>query len=116
MNNPNFTKGPWKVADDVLFNVRSIRIRAADYPWILAKVADTTQELMLKAAKQDMDWNVFAANAQLMASAPEMYDLLQKIMLEAYETLDESGEEIIALPDGVISSIASILRKARGEK
>lgn len=103
MSKTKFTQGPWKVADDVLFNVRSIRIRAADYPWLLAKVADTTQVHILKAAKQDMDWNVFEANAALIAAAPEMYAMLETLLNDYEEGSIVHGQ------------ISALLAKARGE-
>ena len=106
MNEPKFTKGPWKAVDDVMFDIRRIRIKAAGYPWRVANVADSGVELMLKAARQEMDWNVFAANAHLMAAAPEMYVILQKIL------------NINIIPDyqaHIAQEIIRILQKARGE-
>lgn len=65
-----------------------IRIRADGYPWLVAKVADTTQVHILKTAKQDMDWNVFAANAALIKSAPEMYEMLEYWLQEAVYSMN----------------------------
>lgn len=105
MSEPKFTKGPWKVDDKVLFGIRQIRIRAEGYPWIVAKVADSTDALILKVAKQDMDWNVFAANAYLMRAAPEMYAML--------EELATCG----AIANGLyVAKIKELLTKARGEE
>ncbi len=97
MSKPNITNGPWESQLTRIYGGNKL-LFTGDW-W------DSPEEL-----------EQAEANASLAAAAPEMYDLLQKIMLEAYVTLDESGEEIIAIPDGVISSINSILRKARGEK
>ena len=108
MNEPKFTKGPWKAHGTQDVDWVETEWKGHNGP---ANETRETTEYICKCGRPNGFNNSF-----LIAAAPEMYDLLQKIMLEAYVTLDESGEEIIAIPDGVISSINSILRKARGEQ
>ncbi len=55
------------------------------------------------------------ANAQLIASSPVMYRMLDEIRLEAYDAIDEYGCGVIVIPDEVFEKIAKVLATARGE-
>ena len=103
MSETNFTKGPWHVKNLDVVDSENRVIARSHFNWLFS----------------DNDDDVFKnaqANAALIAVAPEMYDLLYKILVEAYESIDETDDVVIAIPDGVYSSISSLLRKSRGEK
>ena len=106
MSEPNFSRGPWRVAWPVPTKELCKRIITADgdaimgdetyYPW---------------TPEKGHDW-------MLIACAPEMYDLLIKAketMLNTYDVCDypATGDTDC---DKVAAEIDKLLAKARGDK
>ena len=95
MSKPQFTSGPWHVSEN--------------QPTVVG-----TQEKVV--CKCELDWNLGArerkANAALIAAAPEMYDLLQKVV--NLEVL--TGYWDIKNNCSLRESIQKLLKKARGEE
>lgn len=86
MSKTKFTKGPWKVQDD---------------GYGLIGVAFRKGYGVLVGHKD----NESISNSHLIAAAPEMYEMLEHILLEPYGREDLSNERI-----------EKLLAKARGEQ
>jgi hypothetical protein len=95
MSEPKFTKGPWHVSEN--------------QPTVVGNKEKAV-------CKCELDWNLGAnerkANAALIAAAPEMYDLLQKVV--NLEVLTGYWDMKNNCP--LRESIQKLLKKARGEE
>ena len=95
MSNPQFTSGPWHVSEN--------------QPTVVGNKEKAV-------CKCELDWDLGAserkANASLIAAAPEMYDLLQKVVnlevLTGYWDMKNNCS--------LRESIQKLLKKARGEE
>jgi len=117
-NEPKFTPAPWTVHDKTIMQFRFVSVYSDEFPYCVANLSDSSTGKILCTAKvpQPYDWGVIAANAALIAAAPEMFCLLEEIQRESYDTLDEEGNGILVIPEETFSKIAKALAKARGEK
>ena len=90
MSNPQFTSGPWHVSEN--------------QPTVVGNKEKAV-------CKCELDWDLGAkerkANAALISAAPELYDMLQKI-------LDE--HVIPTYKAQMAQDVIRILKKARGEQ
>ena len=90
MSNPQFTSGPWHVSEN--------------QPTVVGNKEKAV-------CKCELDWDLGAkerkANAALISAAPELYDMLQKI-------LDE--HVIPTYKAQMAQDVIRILKKARGEE
>ena len=95
MSNPQFTSGPWHVSENQ------------------PAVVGNKEKAVCKC---EIDWDLGAserkANASLIAAAPEMYDLLQKVV--NLEVLTGYWDMKNNCP--LRESIQKLLKKARGEE
>lgn len=96
MTEPKFTPGSWKYANYTDF----LEIQNADpvNPKEIAYIDDWTDE------------QEAAANAALIAAAPEMYARLERLVLS-----DEESRGEVLLKPWISEEIKSLLAKARGE-
>lgn len=60
-------------------------------------------------SKEELE--VFYADGKIMALAPEMVALLDEIRRETYETLDEDGNGILAIPEETFNKIAGLFAR-----
>lgn len=92
MSEPKFTKGPWHVSEN--------------QPTVIG----TTEKAVCKC---ELDWNLDAderkANTALIACAPTMYAMLERIL-----DFKTGGPFISTNP--TVAELAHLLMKARGEK
>ena len=104
-NTPKFTSGPWTFDDTE---------ESFGRPAIIAKGAErySTYGPVCLIMKRHPNYK---SNAALIAAAPEMFCLLEEIQRESYDTLDEEGNGILAIPEETFSKIAKAFAKARGE-
>lgn len=128
MSITQFTPAPWQIDDDegalrlFVYNEEHGNICTVS----LFDQRDREAVLLGETPEDDpdkkeyQDFNKITANAALIAAAPEMYDLLYQILINSFETLeqtiDELGNPIIVIPDDIFDKISPILKKARGEK
>jgi hypothetical protein len=92
MNNPQFTSGPWHVSEN--------------QPTVVGNKEKAV-------CKCELDWDLGAnerkANAALIAAAPEMYAMLERIL-----DFKTGGPFISTNPS--VTELAHLLMKARGEE
>lgn len=86
----NFTKGPW--------------IARGSTPSRVYGMARTDKEVLVAACGGVIEQA--GANAHLIAAAPEMYEMLEKVLVEYKEMLGMSQE---------VKDIEKLLSKSRGE-
>ena len=80
MTKPKFTPGPWKVNGD------AEEIKSHDDSKIaLLHPGPYAGPYVLR------DWSENKANARLIAAAPEMYELLSRVIKNAYGEIDWQG-------------------------
>ena len=74
----------------------------------------------LDLVQQAQMWDIARARAErvarLIQAAPEMYALLKLVHDDAFETLDEGGEAVVAISPDLIEKINLLLAKVRGEE
>jgi hypothetical protein len=88
---PKFTQGPWGFAGTDICDISSDQ-------HLVAKIQGNATYLGPKNRVE------VVANALLIATAPEMYEALETVLLE-----------VRGLPESVESQIFAVLKKARGE-
>ena len=83
------TFGYWKVEADK--QTRTIVIKQdEDYLRRFAKYKNNTPVIIAQyTVSEDADWNQAIANAQLMATAKELYDKLENLKDESYGVLND---------------------------
>ena len=91
----NFTKGEWKAVDNEVY----FDILAGD-----VCIGNTCSSLHTQDGSKHIKNGIAAANAKLMAAAPDMYNLLEQVR-------DDSHNK----DDILIIEINELLAKARGE-
>ena len=101
MKCPKFTPGPWRI----LFNDKTKVV--LEQQGVAVFVADTYAGFTKSEEEQK-------ANAALIAAAPEMYALLQKIVEIAGEAAETGYTTVTG--DRILEQGKAILQKARGEK
>lgn len=101
-----FTPGPWSVRDKICI-FRFLSVTSDKSPFVIAKVMEPNMQRILEdTTKEKANWQQLSANASLMAAAPDMYELLERLSHALFaENADEWSEEINFL-----------LAKARGEE
>jgi hypothetical protein len=106
-----FTKGPW-VARQEFANRWRIEVPREGHVPISVGLACTTV-LEVGCSNEDT-----AANAHLIASAPELYGALEGVLwgLEAYVKLVHPDDDGSATPKSAIGKARAALAKARGEQ
>ena len=113
MSKPIFSKGPWYRIQEREHHTTTNDghylpkwgVYDNNQAWCIASTGSTWP------TEEEED-----ANAALIATAPEMYELLEEIQRETYDTLDEEGNGILAIPEETLSKIVQTLAKARGEQ
>lgn len=104
MSEPKFTKGPWKnVKKQDYYN-----LGVTEHYYDVYEIRDENNKIITKLDAEGMgkDKNI-KANAALIVAAPELYDMLQKI-------LDE--HVIPTYKAQMAQDVIRILKKARGEQ
>lgn len=112
MSEEKFTKGPWQVDDDE--GALRLFVYSEEYGNVctVSLFDQRDREAVLLGEtpednpdrKEYLDFDKITANAALIAAAPEMYELLEAILL--------SGK----LPLSLYASVKKVLQKARGEQ
>jgi len=90
------TKGPWKLSPDKF--------------WLIEGDGKTIAEIYYKSSKFKYP-NEIDANAQLIAAAPEMLELLKEVRIFVGEL--PSDNELVGLD--LLHSLRFIIKKAGGE-
>ena len=96
MSEPKFTKGPWKVLNNLSYSDRKYHYQ------ILTRDAG-----LWVANTEDCDSEEEEANAALISAAPEMYALLLDIVTD-YQCMPN--------PAVMADKIEAVLKKARGKE
>ena len=96
-----FTKGPWRVREDVRVD------HGIEYIAGLDIISDDYEIVACEGIASNSDINI--ANAHLIAAAPELYEALEKIVTAAIDYDDANS--LCSLGE----SLMPILAKARGE-
>ena len=105
-----FTPGPWSVRDKMCI-FRFLSVTSDNAPFVIAKIMQPDMQRILEdATKEKANWEQLSANAALIATAPEMYALLEKA-LEALEDDGYMDEESVRLR----MDITNVLVRAKGE-
>ncbi|MBQ7178478.1 MAG: hypothetical protein IJS08_13770 [Victivallales bacterium] len=105
-----FTPGPWSVRDKICI-FRFLSVTSDKSPFVIAKIMQPDMQRILEdATKEKANWQQLSANAALIAAAPEMYELLDRIkgrleFCKLENSIDAETEH----------EIDRLLRKARGE-
>lgn len=103
MSEPKFTKGPWKyVKKQDYYNCG-----VTEHYYDVYEVVDSKNHLIAKAGKIESD--NLEANAALIACAPTMYAMLERIL-----DFKTGGPFISTNPS--VTELAHLLMKARGEE
>jgi len=104
-----FTPGPWQVRDRTYGKYRFLTVVNDASPMVIIANMPSLHDIPLREWKNAYDIDEVAANAALIASAPEMYYLLCNILNDL-----ETGE-YISIADNTAFDIRGLLAKARGE-
>lgn len=100
-----FTPGPWRFRDKTYGKYRFLTLVNDASPMVIIANMPSLHDIPLREWKNAYDIDEVAANAALIASAPEMYALLDRLSHALFaEDADEWAYEI-----------KSLLAKARGE-
>ena len=74
-----FTPGPWSVRDKMCI-FRFLSVTSDNAPFVIAKIMQPDMQRILEdATKEKANWEQLSANAALIATAPEMYALLERL-------------------------------------
>lgn len=98
MKNNKFTKGPWAVCFDKVTVVKNCG-RNGIKTLVMPNIPPL--KFGMEVSPFESEWE---ANANLIAAAPEMYELLRRIELETMDSNIELWKDIL-----------KVLKKARGE-
>lgn len=99
MNKPKHTKGPWRVHFDG---------DGCHVDFDGGRVFDTTED----TPESDNDIQELKANAHLIAAAPEMYEVIEKVLPILVECMDPKKPVERSAIELLFSNV---LKKARGE-
>lgn len=104
-----FTPGPWRFRDKTYGKYRFLTLVNDASPMVIIANMPSLHDIPLREWKNAYDIDEVAANAALIAAAPEMYALLSNILND----LETDGS--ISLNDNAANDIRGLLAKARGE-
>ena len=112
---PKFTPRPWRFRDKTYGKYRFLTVVNDASPMVIIANMPSLHDIPLREWKNAYDIDEVAANAALIAAAPEMYALLERL-----EQLGEKAKiyPMLALEKkllDIIEETRRILAKARGE-
>lgn len=107
MSRPQFTPGPWEVLPEDPLTIHLPRHRHEFHPGVYVPVA------RVEASNYDEDSPEDAANADLIAAAPDLYEALEMVR-DADNDCKSDG--LPTIPPAARAVIDAALAKARGEE
>ena len=114
--NKKFTPGPWrvrKIAEFDIYKNESLYVLANDDGIVKMGKCAKKVASMPNLHNYPDDVETIYANAYLIAAAPEMYDLLDRLPSDLKHYKQSKNDKML---DDITGRIESVLRKARGVK